>query len=246
MASIYPATATLPASANIQFRYLLDEASGNAVAETGGLNLTDRNTVTNTTGYTNDGATFDYARLFTASNNEGFYHLDNAKFDITGSMTLAFFAKFTTVGVNHGLIGKWGLSGDRGYSVRLQSNNKLQWAVTSNGAGTGEKNVVTDDSFSADTWYHIICVFEASTRLTIYVNGVENKENTTSIVSAIYNCAQDFEVGHILDDSQYLNGAMQDIIGWNAALSDAQALTLYNKYITASASGGAILAMMFT
>lgn len=243
MASVFPATADLPAAANIQFRYLLDEASGNAVAETGGLNLTDRNTVTNTTGYTDDGATFDYARLFTAANSEGFYHLDNSKFDITGSMTLAFFAKFASVGVNHGLVAKWGASGDRAFSVRLQSNNKLQWAVTSDGAGTGEKNVVTDDSFSADTWYHIICVFEASTRLTIYVNGVENKENTTSIVSAIYNCAQDFEVGHILDDSQYLNGAMQDVIGWNAALYDDQALQLYNKYTTAPGSSGGKLFM---
>jgi hypothetical protein len=246
MASVYPATSALPATANIQFRYLLDEASGNAVAETGGLNLTDRNTVTNTTGYTEDGATFDYARLFTAANSEGFYYNDNAKFDLTGSFTLAFFTKFTTVGVNHGLVAKWGASGDRAYSVRLQSNDKLQFAVTSDGAGTGEKNVVTDDSFVADTWYHITCVFEASTRLTVYVNGVENKENTTSIVSSVYNCAQDFEVGYILDDSQYLNGAMQDVIGLNTALSDAQVLQLYEKYTVASASGGAILAMMFT
>lgn len=231
--STYPATADLPGNTP-NFRYLLDEASGNALAETGGQDLTDTNTVGAGTGYSDLGATFDNARDFEQGNTEYFTKADNAVFDITGDVTFSVLVNPESTGTNRGILSKWGSSGVRAYQIFIQDNEKVTLQSTSDGTSGTEDNVPSTTSISASVWTHIVIVKEASTRQTNYLDGSEDNESTSGINSSIYNSSQPFQIGALNGGSTF-DGLMNDVIGWADALTDAEVLQLYELYTTAAA-----------
>lgn len=80
----------------------LNESSGNALADVGGLDLTDNNTVTSGTG-----DVFDRARQFTAANSEYFSHASAAALQ-TGDIDFAIFAtcSFDSLSGRRTIVGK--------------------------------------------------------------------------------------------------------------------------------------------
>lgn len=233
--STYPSTASLPETGSVVARYLLDEASGNATAETGGLDLTDTGSVGAGTGYSDLGASFDNSRDFVP--NDEFTHSDNATFDLTSDFTLSLLFNPDDVTSNSGLINKWSGASNRGYEMFQRNDGKFTLEITSDGTSGTQDSVVSTTALSNGTWYLLTGVFEASTRMELYIDGSSDATNTTSIEASVYNSSASFRVGSI-DGASYANGQMNDLIIWNTALTDANVTELYDLYTTATAPTG--------
>ena len=85
MASTYPATSSLPQNASIQNRYLMDEASGDAIDEQTSTDLTNTNSVGAGTGMTQTNASYDNSRSFNGSSQH--FLSSAAEHDLTGSFS---------------------------------------------------------------------------------------------------------------------------------------------------------------
>ena len=115
MASTFPATADLPQNGSVNARYLMDEASGNAIDLIGALDLTDNGSVGAGTGFSDAGASFDNSRDFIPS-NDYFSHADNAAFDLTGAFTLSALFRPNNLSANAGVFSKW-TGAQRSYQI---------------------------------------------------------------------------------------------------------------------------------
>lgn len=72
-------------------------------------------------------------------------------------------------------------------------NGKLNFALFSRGAGSGEVNIISSNTiFSTNTWYHFAVMHDGSNAV-IYINGVE--DNTNSIVHPVHNVLNNLYIG---------------------------------------------------
>jgi hypothetical protein len=114
-------------------------------------------------------------------------------FKHTGSMWQQgwFYFNSDSMGVNTGLMGKWGAGTNRSYLINKTTGDLIQATITDDGTAVAQ---VQSAAITVNTWYCITMAFVASTRLTLFVNGVET-ENTTSIPATIFDSTADFEIG---------------------------------------------------
>ena len=78
-----------------------------------------------------------------------------------------------------------------------------------------------------DNWHHVMLVYVPSTSLNIYIDGVLEGSNTTSIPSSINNAIQNFHIGQFGNGTFELNGNIDEVAVWNSDQS-ANAFTIYN------------------
>lgn len=84
--------------------------------------------------------------------------------------------------------------------------------IFSGGTATG---VVSNTLLTAGTWYHVMAVFKPSTYMRIYINGVLDAENTTSIPSSIDNDPADFVIGKGLSAGYHFFGNIDEVYVWD-------------------------------
>ena len=80
-------------------------------------------------------------------------------------------------------------------------------------------------------WHHIVGVFTPSVSVKIYVDGVLEGTNTTSIPSSINNANTNFKIGTFGTGSRKLNGSIDETSVFNYALSSANVSTIYGSGI---------------
>ncbi len=231
--SSYPANAAFPITPTV--RWLLDEASGNRAGHTGGVTLTDVNTVGAVSpGLVLANASFSNAADFIASNNERLVGADTAVLDLTGAFTISFFAKMDIANSNSRmLIHKWNQDAN-GAAYRIYHNGgNLFFAVSPNGNASGTKEISCSFG-STGVWYHFIFVYDPSTRMEIYRDGVSQVESGSSIPSSCFNSGRDVEIGGSnLDSNWAFDGKLNDMIFVKGtAASDTQAANFYSVYTT--------------
>lgn len=239
--STYPATAALPQSGSVVSRWLLDEASSTRADIVGSNTLADNNTVGAGTGYTNLGATFDNAADYIAANSEYLSITDAAQtgLDRTGSLSYSVWA-FLDDNTSVILGGKWdGVATEKSYFFNIIDTSLIRLIVS--GDGSAEIGISGGTTLSTGTWYLLTYVYEASTRIEVYVNGVSDGTNTTSIPASLKDAVNTyFSLGNIKEGVdlavQFFDGRMNDGIFWNVALSDAEVTSLYDLYQTATGS----------
>lgn len=222
-----PLTADLPQSGSIVSRWLLIEASGNRSDSVGSNTLTDNNTVTAGAGL--DGAWTNSAD-FEATNSESLSVADASQtgLDPAGAFSIAVWVKKESLG-NMGLVAKVIASGGPGTSYYRFINDSNDTVFLDVWNGSATNSAATSATLSTGVWYHVVCVYDPSTRISIYLNGVRDGHNTTSIPSALPNNTYPFQVG-AYQSGLYFDGLMQDVIFWNVALTDAEVARLYSKY----------------
>ena len=240
--STFPATASLPQSGSVVSRWLMDEASGNAIDETGSNDLTDNNTVGAGTGYSNatSGVSFDNSRDFERANSEYFSITDASQtgLDITSGLTMAMWINVESTAGTMYLGGKQDNDVANGNTYLFFINGAAQqhWVV-SDGSSTDE--VIASGAVSTATWTHWVFVYEPSTRLELYEDGGSIATNTTGIVASLNNNAYPFRLGAGKTGggvTNYYDGLMQDAIIWSTALTDAEVSELHDLYTTAQAA----------
>src|SRR3990167_4251430 len=137
--------------------FKLDEASGNAEDIHSTNDLTDTNTVTNTTGKISG------ARQFTSANTEYFTLADNAAMSVSNAdFTFAGWVYLDSVGVVHGLLSKWAAGTDREYYLRINADNTVDWIIGTGAATSNSVNATNFGALSVNTWYYIIADHDAT------------------------------------------------------------------------------------
>lgn len=147
---------------------------------------------------------------------------------VTGAVTVAAWVKPLTAS-SYGLIAGIDTTGGTAndmYSLKTDGGDKPRWAVVSGGGGDSVEFDATDTlaNFSAaraDGWVHLAGVFDPGVGAYLYVNGVLNASDVTSVPTSIQLKATDFQMGHNAADSgSYpLNAAVDDVRIYNRALS---------------------------
>jgi len=123
------------------------------------------------------------------------------------------------------------------YIVSFSTNSGGQYFITSESAhlavcagnaSSGAEAVYTPSSspFSSAAWHHVGFTYSGTT-LTVYIDG--------SAVSASSDvgwpsATNDFRFGNMKGGTDYLNGALKQVVVYNVALSPAQVSQLYAAY----------------
>jgi hypothetical protein len=137
-----------PARYGAVAHYALDEASGNAIATLGGLDLTAVNAPGATTGKVSG------ARAISSSGTKCFTRADDVLFR-QGSydFALGFWVNPTTVGADQALISKDGST--TGWHTRFTSANKILF-ISRQAGGADYGRVTSTTALSASTWSYVL------------------------------------------------------------------------------------------
>lgn len=163
----------------------------------------------------------------------GSINFDSINQGDTEGWTVAGWFRFETFGVDGVALVSYGkgkaTASDRGFQLRLNGSASKQ-AVISVYIGGGVQNVTGTTALSANTWYHIAAVKDASGgTLRIYVNGTQEGSNTTD-PPAIQTSGDDFIIGAPVPDDDLglvdLDGDAEECAFWNEELSAAEVFAL--------------------
>ena len=142
----------------------------------------------------------------------------------TGAMTVSGWFK-GTVTDNHGSgIGTFGSGSTRGYSLHVYSSTNVEYCVASSSSTVFCRDVSGINNPAV--WALYTMVYVPSVSMTLYKNGVQVDQTTTS-VPASQTSSADFIMGKRTDLSSFFGGAMDDVRINNRALSAQEIALLY-------------------
>lgn len=102
-----------------------------------------------------------------------------------------------------------------GYSVLVDSLGRVQAYM--NKSGVGNQGVTGVSSIDDGSWHHVAIVFDRSSLLSVYVDGVLDATQDISTIQGNLDSAHSFQVGNWWD--RRFEGAMDDLKVYNKALS---------------------------
>ena len=151
-----------------------------------------------------------------------------ASLQLTGAMSISFWIKLDATNQNRAVISKRGNAADRGWQVSLTtgaSNSRIELSISSDGT-----NEVTVESLSdlSTNWQHVMFVYNPSTYLRVYLNGVQDNENTTSIPAAQFDSSVDVVVGNpSVSSSSHFIGELDELAIWNRVVDGTETNQLF-------------------
>lgn len=153
--------------------------------------------------------------------------------DITGDMTIEFWAKPESIGT-HMVVTKYGNSGQRSFQLYMAGGDTIAFSVSNN--GTSLDNSFFTTSYSVDTWQHWAVSYKSSTGVTnLYKDGLFVATDTLTVTS-IFNSNADFTIGS-RGTSLYYDGLLDEVRIWNVERTGTQISNNYNKQITGNEIG---------
>lgn len=156
-----------------------------------------------------------------------------ASLQITGALTISAWVKMSlSAGNQTPILSKDNISA-RCFALWasvLGASNPI-FIIFNNNTST---RVDATTNIKDNSWHHILVAFNPSTSLSIYVDGVLEGINTTSIPSSIDNDAVNFEIGR-LTPSYKFNGNIDEIAVWNSDQS-SNVSSIYNGGIPSDLS----------
>jgi len=226
---------------NLISYYKLD--NGALTTDSHGSNtLTNTNTVTNAAGKINDGGSF------ASASSQKLDVADNAGLSPTAAFTVqAWVYQPTAVGAGRTLVSKGTYSGSWTFQIGADATgtgDEIEVFISTGAGDVGNTFAVTTDAnMAADTWYHVLVVYDgslsAANRLKVYVNGVSKTLSITgTIPAAAFDSSGPFTIGAWNGLGRYMNGRIDEVGFWSDAKTSSDATALYN--------GGAGFAYPFT
>lgn len=200
--------------------YNLSEVSGDAVAQTGGIDLLGHGGIGSTTGK------FGLARVFAAGK---YFDMTDAIFEIDDTDWFATIWAFIPTGVSsNGCILTKSNSSSGSYFLTYRiATGFMEWEVYS-ASGFGGKTSVLSGPVSLDGW-RLICIKHSATNNLIGISLDGGAFTTASHSAGVYDGSLLFELG--LDAfSNQLSGNLDDlVIGKGYEFTDADAAALWNS-----------------
>ena len=145
---------------------------------------------------------------------------------ITGALTISAWVKMSLTADDQTPILSKDNTTQRCFALWgcLFSVNNPRFIIFNNNTAT---RVNATTNIKDNNWHHILVSFIPSTSLSIYVDGVQEGINTTSIPSSIDNDAINFEIGR-LSTFYHFEGNIDEVAVWNSDQS-SNATTIYNS-----------------
>jgi len=173
---------------------------------------------------------------FEAGNSEYLSIADNASLSITGDLSFACWYKFESSSTTAYcvIMSKTAASPNTGYAIRFAGDSDiLEFFGSTNGTSNADIYATTSWLPTEGIWYHIGVVYDASAQeCKFYLNGAQLGATVTGLTgTAMYDNAAAFYLGR--ENTRYSDGLMQDAVLWNAELTAAEVLTLYELYTVA-------------
>jgi len=137
---------------------------------------------------------------------------------LTTSFTISAWVKSTASGTQR-FITKYDGTNKCFYLALQTSTGKFRFNVTSSNT---EVEVDGTSNLLDSEWHHLTAVYDAGTSLKVYVNGILENTNTSSIPSSLDSDAVNFTIGAEADKELELTGNVAGVGIWRGALTQAQ------------------------
>lgn len=113
----------------------------------------------------------------------------------SGSFTIAMWYKpvDATPASNAGIFNKYDTSSQRAILITQNTAGTTSFVISNN--GTTPFTTASTATLSDGVWSSLVYVFTSSTSIQIYVDGVAQSANTTSIPAAIHNSTAGMQLG---------------------------------------------------
>jgi len=175
---------------------------------------------------------FNYSnRAFAFDGVQSNLRANNAAHLNTPNLTVSFWVKVNQLPAQgEGFLLSHGGWQER-WKVSLPSHGKM---IFSTNSATGIKDMDTDSvPLAIGVWKHFTMVHDGAND-KIYIDGV--LKNSKASVGALKNTAKPFGIGFdAVDNANYFNGSLDEVMLFNTALTDTQITALYTSQKTAPA-----------
>ena len=148
---------------------------------------------------------------------------NDSSLQITGAMTVSYWFKGQTGSASVGGVGKLGASGNRGFC--LDCIGTITFYIAQN---TTSLFSLSYSNTPDNNWHHLVGVYNPSTSVQIYLDGVLVKEQLVSIPASQYNGSNNLQIGARGDSTGFFNGSIDEVGIFNTALTDAEIQSIYN------------------
>ncbi|HEX9804552.1 MAG TPA: DUF2341 domain-containing protein, partial [Candidatus Dojkabacteria bacterium] len=128
---------------------------------------------------------------------------DNTNLDITGALTISYWSKLDAQqSSDYGGVTKYasytGFSNQRSYALTFGASTTRPEIFLST-AGTSLFSLQSSTSVGTTDWHHIAATYVPSTRVRIYIDGVLDAEDTTTIPTSLFDSTAPLWIGTMYD-----------------------------------------------
>ena len=173
--------------------------------------------------------------------------------DFTQNLTVAAWIKPGLAGSNnHVIAGQWDWGASkRGWYCRLiDSTGRIEIGATSDGTWTTPYlAAVSTTALSADTWYHVVAVYDCSTSPAtpkIYINGSAETLSSNTSTGVNFDIGGNISGGNVAltlgayfnnsSPEEHFDGNIDEISLWSGELTSGEVTSLYNSGVGAKAN----------
>jgi PKD repeat protein len=146
---------------------------------------------------------------------------DSPSLRITNVITVEAWIKRAAMGVQHGIVEKYGCAGEAaklgGYTLRVGADNKLTFH-TEDDCSTGS-SVIGGTTLLSNIWYHVAGEWDG-TQLRVYVNGALDGTVATTRAPKAGNTP--LKIGERGNGGAGLNGVIDEVRVWSVARTTAE------------------------
>lgn len=145
---------------------------------------------------------------------------------LTGAMTLAAWVYIDSTGQPGRIVSKQGASGNRGWSLNLETNGIASFQIAT--SSTAGLSVNSPSPIAKNQWVHLAGVFHPGSALRLYVNGSEVASNVIGIPGSQHDSSLNVNIGRRPDNTSFFDGRIDEVQIFARALgaSDVAALAL--------------------
>ncbi|MBI2578162.1 MAG: LamG domain-containing protein [Candidatus Aenigmarchaeota archaeon] len=145
----------------------------------------------------------------------------NAATNVTGNFTIEAWIRPESSGTKS-IVSKFETgNSQRSYALFLNSNDNADFRIS--GDGTSVFNAASNTTLSNNVWYHVAGVYRTNTSLDVYVNGVLENSNKSSVPSSVFGPALATTVGGKGGAAaSFFNGTIDEVRLYNRSLNTTE------------------------
>lgn len=201
----------------------LEEASGTRSDSYASYDLSDGNTVGQTTGVQGNAASFVEANQEYLNRSSA----DELNITANNDKTIAFWINGTKTGTYAYLFHRWGLGGVKNYLIRANGSGIIEMYLDNGAGGTGELATGTTNVMDGSTHF-VVCTFNGSdNKSRIYVDGNATPEGTSAAETPAGGSAPLYIGGD--SSTSTFTGWMDHIGIWNHLWDTTAQAAMYNS-----------------
>jgi len=145
-----------------------------------------------------------------------------ASLNLTGAVTISAWIRLAAVGTDQKIAGNQDNT-TGGYKFGVFTNNRVEFEIrTSAGAGTLNRGVAGGTALTPGVWYHVVGVYSQGNYIRTYVNGVLDRELTTTAVLGTSTGTLKIGCEPYNTSAGFFNGLIDQVQVYKAALTAGQ------------------------